>query len=136
LSQSKDQLADNWIRLQFGRYTAFGLGHLGAEEKDSHTFIGLGGIIPRQLKGKQEYEIAYSLLPAHWGKGYGTEIAQTMRDFGFHHMSSDRFISIIDKENARSQKVARKNGMKILFDTIYNDRAVDIYGIHSADSQR
>ncbi|MEO0473765.1 MAG: hypothetical protein AAF206_29400 [Bacteroidota bacterium] len=27
LSQSKDQLADNWIRLQFGRYTAFGLWH-------------------------------------------------------------------------------------------------------------
>ena len=82
LLMSKEELAMGWIKAQFQRYENQGLGHLAVELKSTGEFIGMGGILPRELDGKSEYEIAYSLMPKFWGKGYATEVAQTMRGFG------------------------------------------------------
>lgn len=51
------------------------------------------------------------MLPTHWGKGYATELAVHMKRFGVENGVSDRFISIIHRENQASMNVARKNGM-------------------------
>jgi len=129
LSKSKEALAEGWIRAQFDRYKNSGIGHLAAELKETGEFIGLGGILPRELEGKQEYEIAYSLLPKFWKKGYGTELAQTMTAFGIQHISPERFISIIHINNHASIRVAEKNRMKVLFRTDYLGMTVDVYGL-------
>ncbi|MFT4986541.1 MAG: ribosomal-protein-alanine N-acetyltransferase [Glaciecola sp.] len=127
---SKETLARNWITGQFERYEKKGLGHLAAIDKISGEFIGLGGIIPRLLEGRNEYEIAYSLFPKFWGKGYGTELAKKMKDYGIKNIETERFISIIDKENHPSAHVAEKNGMKVLFETNYLGMDVNVYGIN------
>jgi len=129
LQKSKGSLAEDWIKAQLIRYKKQGLGHLAVELKDSGDFIGMGGILPRELNGKKEYEIAYSLKPKFWAHGYATEIARTMRDFGSKIIDTDRFISIIDVSNVASANVARKNGMDILFKTEYLGMMVNIFGI-------
>ena len=129
LQKSKESLAEDWIKAQLIRYKKQGLGHLAVELKDSGDFIGMGGILPRELNGKKEYEIAYSLKPKFWAHGYATEIARTMRDFGSKIIDTDRFISIIDVSNVASANVARKNGMDILFKTEYLGMMVNIFGI-------
>lgn len=130
LSKSHEELADGWIRKQFERYEEQGLGHLAVIEKSSGKFIGMVGILPRIILGKPEYEIAYSLKPRFWGKGYGTEMARKMKEYGFGNIPTDRFISMIDKENTDSIKVARKNGMNLLFDTEYLGMEVYVFGIN------
>ena len=130
LQKSKETLAEEWILAQLTRYENQGLGHLAVEIRDSGDFIGMGGILPRELNGNNEYEIAYSLKPKYWGNGYATEIAKTMREFGSKNINTNRLISIIDVENFDSAKVACKNGMNVLFKTEYLGMNVDVYGIN------
>lgn len=129
LTQSKEALAKDWVLTQLKRYKESGLGHLAIIEKESGTFIGMGGIIPRDLSDKKEFEIAYSLIPAYWGKGYATELARQLKAFGFEHKIANRFVSIIHKENIRSIHVAKKNNMTVLFETEYLEMPVYVYGL-------
>lgn len=133
LNKSKESLAKQWIEMQLKRYKNSGLGHLAVELKENGEFIGMGGILPRELEGKNEYEIAYSLLPKYWSKGYGTEIASTLQDFGFGYNISDRFISIIDKANKRSVHVAKKNEMTKWLSTEYLGMKVDVFQIKKSE---
>jgi ribosomal-protein-alanine N-acetyltransferase len=121
-------LATEWIIRQLDRYDTQGLGHLAVIEKQTGEFIGMGGILPREVDGKKEIEIAYSLKQAFWGKGFATEISTHLKKFGLENGISNRFVSIIDKENTASIKVARKNEMEILYETNYLGMEVFILG--------
>jgi ribosomal-protein-alanine N-acetyltransferase len=107
-------LATEWIENQFKRYENQGLGFLAVVEKKSEKFIGLAGIVPREIDFIIIYEIAYSLLPEFWGNGYATEVATQMKVFGLQNRISTNFVSIIDKNNIESINVAKKNNMIIL----------------------
>lgn len=128
-SKSKEVLAKEWIMAQLDRYEKEGLGHLAVEIKESGEFIGMGGILTRELNGKKEYEVSYSLKPTFWKKGYGTEIAKQMKKYGVKNIKTDRFISIIETENIDSIHIAEKNGMSALFNTEFLSMKVIVYGI-------
>jgi len=128
LNKTPLALATDWIETQLKRYEISGLGHLAAETKGTNEFVGVGGIIPRTLDGRKEFEIAYSLIPKYWSKGYATELAKQMSLFGKANLEADRFVSIIDKQNIGSIKVAKKNGMEVLFETHYLEMDVFVYG--------
>lgn len=129
LQKSKETLGEEWIKTQLSRYDNNGLGHLAVELKGNGDFIGMGGVIPRELSGKKEYEIAYSLKPKYWKNGYATEIARRMREFGSKMIDTNRFISIIDVANIESANVAKKNGMKVIFNTEYLGMKVNVFGV-------
>jgi ribosomal-protein-alanine N-acetyltransferase len=93
----------------------------------------MGGIIARILDGKKEYEIVYSLMPKYWRNGYATETASTMKEFAFKKIDAPRFISIINVANIDSARVAKKNGMKVLFNSEYLGMNVHIFGISRTD---
>ncbi len=128
MSKSPSTLATDWIYKQLERYENQGLGHLAAIEKKSGEFIGVSGIIPREVDGKAEMEISYSLKQEFWGKGFATEISTQLKKFGLENNISNKFVSIIDKENTASINVAIKNGMKILSETKYLGMDVFILG--------
>ena len=130
LSKDKAELATEWINAQLARYENQGFGHLAVEIKGTNEFIGMGGILPRTLNQKEEYEVAYSLKPKFWGKGYGTEIANQIKEFGSQNIKADRLISIIDTRNVQSANVARKNDMKVLFETKYLGMEVEVFGVY------
>jgi RimJ/RimL family protein N-acetyltransferase len=121
-------LATEWILKQLERYETDGFGHLAVIEKSSGDFIGMGGILVRELDGEKIFEIAYSLKPAYWNQGFGTEIAQQLKQFGLENQIVTNFIFIIHKENEASMHVARKNGMKILRETNFMGMEVFIFG--------
>ncbi len=128
MSKSPSTLATDWISKQLERYENQGLGHLAAIEKNSGEFIGVSGIIPREVDGKAEMEISYSLKQEFWGKGFATEISTQLKKFGLENNISNQFVSIIDKENTASINVAIKNGMKVLSETKYLGMDVFILG--------
>jgi ribosomal-protein-alanine N-acetyltransferase len=116
ITKEHSVLATDWIENQLKRYETQGLGFLAAIEKETGNFIGLGGILPREINDGVLYEIAYSLKSNFWGKGYATEIANQMRNFGKENKIASQFVSIIHKENLDSIKVANKNEMKISYE--------------------
>jgi len=126
-----ERLATDWINRQIQRYEEEGFGHLAIIEKATGNFVGMSGIIPRQVDEKKEFEIAYSLKQEYWGKGFASEISSNLKQFGLANNISKRFVSIIDKGNTASIQVAKKNGMTILYETVYLGMDVYVYGFDS-----
>ena len=81
-------------------------------DRASGSLIGRCGLLPQQLGGVQEVEIAYLIARSHWGRGLATEAAQAIRDHGLHQVGQKRLVSIIHRDNIASQRVAEKNGLK------------------------
>ncbi len=82
----------------------------------------------RDLSGKKEFEIGYSVLPEYWGKGFATELAKQLKKFGLQNKVSEKFISIIHKENLASMAVATKIGMAILSEKPFMKMKVLVFG--------
>lgn len=128
LSKDRLELAKIWLDRQFERYRTGQFGQLAAIEKATGTFVGLGGLLTRDLDGIPAIEISYSMLPRFWGKGYATELAVHMKRFALSHSISDRFISIIHQDNTPSMNVAQKNGMVRLSASTFQGMEVFIFG--------
>lgn len=128
ITRDKTEIATDWIMMQLEKYEKYGLGHLALIEKTSKEFVGMAGIHPRVVLEKNIYEIAYSLKPKFWGKGFATEAAQQLKKIGLENNLADSFISIIHKENFDSIKVAKKNGMEISHEINYLGMDVFVFG--------
>jgi ribosomal-protein-alanine N-acetyltransferase len=131
-NDTKDYTNLDWskkqIDIQLDRYQQTGYGLLAVISKETGELIGQTGILQKELKGNIEYEIAYSLIPDEWGKGYASEMSSILVDYAIEHQINSRIISIIHIDNIASQNVARKNGMEVLFNTIYAEMNVFVYG--------
>jgi len=74
--------------------------------------IGTCGI-RRKADNDREADIGYELAPEYWGKGYATEAAQAIVDFGFAKLSLHRISSWCIAENAASARVLEKVGLQL-----------------------
>ncbi len=124
---------ENWYSKQKYRYNNDYGGMNVLIEKSSGEIIGHSGILVQMVDGKEELEIAYSLLPEFWNQGYAIEAAAKCKDFAFENDFSQSLISIISLSNIPSQKVALKNGMRITQSTSYNGNKVNIFRINKTD---
>ena len=108
---SSEEKSAFWINRQIDRQKNSEFGQLAVIDKETGEFIGVGGVIYRDLDSGDEYEITYSLLPKAWGKGLGTELAVHFREYIQNNLDIDSVISIIHVDNEASINVAKKNGM-------------------------
>jgi ribosomal-protein-alanine N-acetyltransferase len=82
-------------------------------EKESGAVVGHCGLLDKEVEGTAEIELVYVLATAAWGKGYGTEIAAALKEYAFQTLGLTRLISLIEPENAASERVAVKTGMRL-----------------------
>ena len=87
------------------------LGLWATIHKDSNRFIGRCGLLPWEIDGRREVEVAYLVAKEHWGQGLGTEAALGVLEHGFETLRLPRLICLIDRDNLASIKVATKIGM-------------------------
>jgi [ribosomal protein S5]-alanine N-acetyltransferase len=103
-------------------HQTWGFGHWAVVEKASHETLGLCGLAQYpDIDGQTEIEIGYRLARPYWGKGYATEAAKAVRDYGFNTLGFDRLVSIIDPRNVASNGVAEKLGMQYEKDIMFKD---------------
>ena len=114
-TKTNEEKARFWIEKQITRKNNYEFGQLAIIEKKTGVFIGVGGVIYREINGKPEYEITYSLLKEHWGQGYGTELALYFQNLMLNTYKVESIISIIHEENKASINVAEKN--ELVFDS-------------------
>lgn len=130
---SEDKLphvqCEMWYMRQQQRYDEDLGGMNTLVERSSGKLVGHAGLLLQQVDGRKEMEVAYSLLPAFWGKGYATEAALKCRDYAFENNFADSLISIISITNTPSINVALRNGMYADRDTVYNNNEVTIFRI-------
>jgi len=79
------------------------------EDKATHAFMGLAGL----LMGKPKFnaaELWYKLRPEYWLKGYTTEAAKALLQFGFRTLQLHRIEACCATANTASYKVLEKCG--------------------------
>jgi len=118
-----------WIEKQLARYSDNRFGLQALIDKKSENFIGQCGLVTQEVDGKTEIEVGYHILKQYWGQGYAPEAAKLFIDYAFKNNLTQSVISIIDKRNFKSQRVAEKNGLKIEKEIKWSGMDVYIYRI-------
>ncbi len=110
--RTPEEKAKGWVSRQLERKENGEYGQLAVCLKEYGAFLGVGGLISRDLEDGKVLEVTYSLLPTYHGKGYATELALHFLRYGFNELNQDRMISLIHTENIPSMRVAEKNGLR------------------------
>jgi ribosomal-protein-alanine N-acetyltransferase len=79
--------------------------------KERNTLIGGGRISISDARHREGF-IGYILNRDFWGRGYATELAQALLDFGFEKLGLHRIYATCDIENKPSAHVLEKIGMQ------------------------
>ncbi len=111
-----------------GHYKTYGYGLWSIFLKKEKKFIGLAGLLTRQIEGEEKVELAYRLLPVYWGHGLAVEAAAAIADYAFSTLKINFLISIIDVNNHRGLLLAKRLGMQVVKKTLFHNFEVLIYG--------
>ncbi len=98
-------------------------------ERISNKPVGMIGLLTQEVDGIAELEIGYHLLPSAWGHGYAAEAAIACPVFAQEHALAPSVISLIDPENAKSQAVAKRNGMQFEKDTVHRGTPAMVFRV-------
>ncbi|OEH93056.1 GNAT family N-acetyltransferase [Bacillus solimangrovi] len=83
----------------------------GIERKGTEGIIGTIGFHDWSSEHRRA-EIAYALLPEHWGKGYATEAVSEVISYGFRELNLTRIGAVVFTENHASNKLLTKLGFE------------------------
>jgi RimJ/RimL family protein N-acetyltransferase len=104
--------SDLVLRKTLDHWADHGFGWWMADLRASGELLGFIGLShPTSLPPMAaEVELGWRLGREHWGQGYATEGAAAAVDWAFAERGLERLISIIDRDNHRSLRVAAKLG--------------------------
>jgi ribosomal-protein-alanine N-acetyltransferase len=105
-------------------YRQYGYGLWATILKETGAFIGRCGLLPWEIGGRTEVEVAYLLDKNYWGRGLGTEAARAIVAHAFATLAVERLICMVDPGNSASRRVAERVGMTMLWED-----HVDEYGV-------
>lgn len=72
----------------------------------------IGHMVFHQYFGEHTYEIGWVFNPKYYSKGYASEAAKALLNFGFGKMKLHRIIATCQPENIASYRVMEKIGMR------------------------
>jgi [ribosomal protein S5]-alanine N-acetyltransferase len=125
--------AREWIERQCTRYIKQEYGMQAVLEKKTGLLVGQCGLIAKDIDGIRELEVGYSILKPYWGLGYAAEAARLFMDFAFRDQRAGSIISTISPGNAKSIRVAEKNGLVFEKMTLWQDMELCVYRLHRTD---
>jgi ribosomal-protein-alanine N-acetyltransferase len=118
-------------------YERHGFGALAVTEKNSKSVIGWGGLIRLAYDDHaKDIEVLYSLEPSKWGRGYATEIAHIMVDWGFKNLNVGHLVGVADAYNIGSRQVLEKSGMHFTHSGLYQGYEKLFYRIEKPQSSQ
>jgi ribosomal-protein-alanine N-acetyltransferase len=68
--------------------------------------------LARQWEAIREWEVGWAVHPDEWGKGYATEAARSIMDWGFRELGIHRIVAFCHVSNVASVRVMQKLGMQ------------------------
>ena len=130
---TNEEKAKFWIDKTLNRYKENKFGLQKLIYKSTNEFVGQCGLMTQEVDGINELEVGYHIFKKYWGQGFAPEAARLFIDYAFDNSLSGNIISIIDKRNIKSQRVADKNGLIKDKETSWNNLEVYIYRIKKED---
>ncbi|QDK36865.1 GNAT family N-acetyltransferase [Bdellovibrio sp. NC01] len=114
--------AREWIRKNTCKYAVI--------EKATGKVIGMGGLTPWNYQGESLIDITYRLGSAAQGKGYGTELARALVNYGFSEMGLEQITATITPDNIPSKVLAEKLGLKFDKKIVLLGVETDLYRLY------
>ena len=90
--------------------------------------VGHGALLRRG----DDLEVGYILPRSAWGRGYATEIARAVTEYGLNTLGRDRLFATVDADHPASLRVLEKVGMRIVDRVEDPDGSYVIYAINKA----
>jgi ribosomal-protein-alanine N-acetyltransferase len=87
------------------------LGLWATVDRKSGAFLGRCGLLPWEIEGRSEVEIAFLIDKAQWGRGLATEAAAAIKGYAQRSLGLRRLICLPNPGNSASVRVAEKVGM-------------------------
>jgi RimJ/RimL family protein N-acetyltransferase len=118
---------DAWRQLAsiMGHWVLRGFGLWAVEERTSGRFVGRVGLL--EPGGWPGFEVAYTIAPSVWGRGYGREAAGAALHHAQTVLGRTDIISIIRPDNAASVRVATALGATRSHSIEFFGAPADIY---------
>ena len=104
-----------------------GLGVWTAIEKENNNFAGWFAL--KHLGKSEDIEIAYCIVKEYRQKGFATNMAKTIIDYGFKQQNLVKILGLVKEENFASKKILEKIGMKFDEKKFYNEAEILFYSI-------
>ena len=98
----------DWIR-RHERLHGFGLWAI--DEHRGDPLVGVAGLLWEEGHGP-EVEVVYLVRRDRWGRGYATEATRAVLERGHGELGLERIVALAYPENAASQRVMAKAGMR------------------------
>jgi RimJ/RimL family protein N-acetyltransferase len=91
-------------------YGRFGFGLYLVEWKETGEAIGICGLLKRETL--EDVDIGFAFLDKHWSKGFASESAGAVMEYGRGTLGIERIVAIVSPENHGSIRVLRKIGLR------------------------
>ncbi len=102
----------DWIEWNLQNYKVYGFGLWAVVLRETDEFIGDCGLTIQDIDGESLPEIGYHIHKNHWRKGFGSEAASAVRDWGFMNTEYDCLYSYMKYTNIGSCSTAIAIGMR------------------------
>jgi [ribosomal protein S5]-alanine N-acetyltransferase len=122
-----------WLNATVLSYERQGLGQLAVERRSDGVLLGRCGLspllievdagsrgaprcwwsreeAPQNARVSFERELGWTFGREHWGHGYAGEAARSVLAYAWEVLSAPRVVSIVQRENLRSHRVAERLG--------------------------
>lgn len=104
-----------------------GFGMMAVEDRTSGEVLGYAGL--QHLEDGPDVEVGYYLGRSAWGRGLATEIARRLVEHGFEDLGLERIVAVVRPDNAASQNVLAKAGLRKVGAGHHYDADVELWAV-------
>lgn len=122
IEQIDDMLSENKMFFQEQKWGLWSI-----ETKSDREIIGFTGLWC--FFEEAQPQLVYALLPYATGKGYATEAAQRIINYGFDELGYTYLVASTDRPNLKSQQVAERLGMRLVEERTIEDKPIVFFRI-------
>ena len=127
---------DKWVRDNLEHEQQHGFSLLSVILRDNGEVIGDCGLETDEIDGTLIVGIGFDFKRSYWGKGYATEAALAVLEYGFANFEFESISGWIDPQNAPSQRVADRIGMSVERYVVRGGKKYALYSIKRKDWNR
>lgn len=110
-AQTPDEARAMIVRIK-ARWAEWGYGWWALIERDSGQLVGMACLQHFAGDASSQHEIGWRLVQSAWGRGYASEAAQAIVAHAFSVVQAPLVAAVAHPDNAASQKVMRRLGMR------------------------
>jgi len=122
-----------WVRDNLEHQAKYGFSLLSVVLKDSDEVIGDCGLETTEIEGELVVGVGFDFRREYWNRGYATEAATAVLDYGFTEFGFDKISGWIDPDNVASRRVAEKIGMRREKFVLRGSKKYALYAISRED---